>query len=224
MRDKKVNKWKKFLNVLLIVVVFNAYLFAKTIWNGTNNIYSNKKKYKVGDVLQVIFDEKTLVNYQVSLTEFSKNTALTRKGSGSYINFLPDLGGGNNFQTSQKSVTKNKGKLSKRVMVRIVKILDNNNLQVSGSHTIQINDTYEQVKIEGIVNPSTIKHKKFIYSTDIIEPIIVYKSTIIKNDEITPQDFKLTFKTNIVKTHSDKKKYELIIKYLNKVLSILFKK
>ncbi len=200
--------------------------------------------------MKIILNEKTFVNYQISLAEENKSSSTVRGGQGQMINFLPDLGGGGNFQTSQKSSTKNKGVLSKSITAQITKILENGNLQISGTHTIQINDTLEQVSILGTVNPGVIKNKKSVYSTDIINPSISYKSQVTKPDIIESRDYIQTFTTNISSTPqtnissqgqtnisiqyqtnissqyqiSEQKKNELIVEYLNKVLSILFKK
>lgn len=222
---------------LLISILINISVHAKTLWNKDSNIYSTSKQYKTGDSITIIFNEKTLINYQLTLSEEAKTTATAKSPQGPSINFLPDLGSGDNFQTAQKSSTKNKGTLSKNITAQIVKVLKNKNLQISGTHTIRINDTLEQVSIQGIVNPKLIKNKKYIYSTDIINPTISYQSQIIKPDIITAKDYIQTQSTNISvvsgKTQvnistknelSDPKKKELIIKYLNKILSVLFKK
>lgn len=240
----------KLFNIILLCFLIPYLCFSKTLWNEDKSIYSTKQKYKVGDSIKIIFNEKTLVNYQTALSEEDNKTSTIRGVQGQIIDFLPALGSGDNFQTSQKSSTKNKGALEKDITAQVIKILDNGNLQISGTHTIQINDTFEQVSIQGILNPATIKDKKNVYSTDIINPSISYKSQIIKPDIIDTKDYIQTFTTNLTpkvqtnispqgKTNlsikyqtnissqyqiSGQKKNELIIKYLNKILSVLFKK
>ncbi len=240
----------KVISIIVLCLLIPGLCSSKTLWDKKNSIYSTKQLYKAGDTLKIIFNEKTLVNYQVNLAEESKKSSTVKGGQGQIINFLPDLSSGDNFQTSQKSSTKNKGVFSKSITAQITKVLENGNLQISGTHSIQINDALEQVSIKGTVNPSVIKNKKSVYSTDIIDPSISYKSQIIKPDIITSKDYVQTFFTNISSEQqtdispqgttnisiqyqtnissqyqiTDKKQNELIVKYLNKVLSVLFKK
>ncbi len=232
----------KSIKIIILLLLIPCLCSSKTLWKEENNIYSTRQKYKIGHTLKVIFNEKTLVNYQVTLSEDSKKTSTLQSPQGQMINFLPGLSGGDNFKNEQKSSTKNKGELSKNITAQVTGILDNGNLQISGKHTIQINDTYEQVSIQGIVNPDVIKDKKSVYSTDILEPTITYKSYIIKADVLKPEDYIQTFSTNVMvkasegqtnvvqyQTNitsqyniSEQKKNELILKYLNRILSVLF--
>lgn len=223
--------------ILIIFLLIYQTGFTKTLWNEKNSIYSTKHNYKAGDTLKIIFNEKSIVNYQLAVKETGKAVSTTKAGQGTSIQFLPDLSIGNNFETSLKSSTKNKGLLSKSITAKVNKILNNGNMEISGTHSIKINDTLEQVSIQGIVNPIVIKNKKIVYSTDIINPSIIYKSKIEKPEIIFSKDYIKTFSTNISvvsgKTQfkvtskyeiSEQKKNELIKKYLNKILSILFKK
>lgn len=240
----------KYFNVILLCFMIPCLCLSKTLWNEDNSIYSTKQRYKIGDTLKIIFNEKTLINYEISLSEEGKKSSTTRGVQGQAIDFLPALSGGDNFQNSQKSSTKNKGMLSKDITAQVTNILENGNLVIAGTHIIQVNDAFEQISIQGIVNPRVIKKKTTVYSTDIINPTIIYKSQIIKPDIIKPADYIQTFTTNVsskVQTNispqgktnvftqyqtnissqyqiSEQKKNELIIKYLNKILSILFKK
>ncbi|MBU1075956.1 MAG: flagellar basal body L-ring protein FlgH [Spirochaetes bacterium] len=228
---------KQIKYLLLLLLLICSSLFSKTLWDENNNIYSTKQPYKKGDTLKVIFNERSLINYQLSISEEANTSAKTRAGQGPSINFLPGLGSGDNFQTSQKSSTKNKGILSKSITVQVTSVQKDGNLQIAGTHSIKINDALEQVAIQGMVNPKIIKNKKYIYSIDIINPQIAYQSQIVKPDIVNSKDYIPTLSTNISMvsgvTHknvttkyelSEQKQNELILKYLNKILSVLFKK
>lgn len=227
---------KKIFLLLILLFSGTTSLQNEVLWNEENNIYSTKKKYKAGDTLKIIFNEKVLVNYRIATSDTGKITATGEGGSGNYINFLPKLGSGNNFQTSQKASTKNKGELRKGITVKIDTILPDGTLQISGTHSIQINNMLEQISIKGKVNPVDIRNKKYIYSTDVLDPTIIYKSDVIKPPIITAKDYIKTYSTNISvvsgKTQvnitskyeiSENKRNQLIIEYLNKILSILFR-
>lgn len=222
--------------ILVIGNLLNFNINSKVLWDEENNIYSSKKTYEKGDSLKIIFNESSLVDYRINFSEDLNKKANTQAAQGNYIDFLPGLGLGDSFNTTQKSSTKNKGILSKTITIEIIEIQANNNLKVSGTHSIRVNDAVERIQINGIVNPDDIKNKKYIYSNDIINPAIVYDSKIIKPDIIQDQDYIQTFTTNISvvsgKTQanvtkqyqiSDNKKKQLIIQHLNKVLNILFR-
>lgn len=220
----------------ILISVFIGILYAETLWDEKGNIYSTKKQWKVGDSLKIIFNERSLVDYRMSSSDMQKVSAQGRGGQGMFINFLPSLGSSDNFQTSQKVSTRNKSQLDTSITVKITAILPTGNLQIKGRHSIQVNNQLENITISGEVNPKNIKKKKYIYSTDVINATINYQSKIIKPTVIKPTDFVQTFTTNISvvsgKTQvnitskyeiSEKKKNQLIIEYLNKILSILFR-
>ncbi len=208
-----------------------------TLWKEENNIYSKKGIYKVGDTLKIVFDENTLIQYRASTSDNGKITANSSKANGNLINFLPALGGNDSYQISKKSSTKSSRVFKNKLTVQITKILKNGNLQISGQHNILINNERESLTISGIVNPSDIKNKKYIYSTDIINPTISYKNYLIQNNIISKKDYVQTYTTNISVVSgvtqrnitvnyeiSKNKKNQLILQYLNKILSILFSK
>ena len=91
----------KLLNIVLILALLLSYSisFSKTLWNEENNIYSSKKKYKIGDTLKIIFNEKSIVSYQMTMTEEGKKSSTTTGSSGQAIDFLPGLTGSDNFKT-----------------------------------------------------------------------------------------------------------------------------
>ena len=109
-------------------------------------------------------------------------------------------------------------------------------LNIKGELNYQLNNVQEQILIQAKVNPSDIKNKT-IYSSDLISPVIYYSVKDIKPAAITPADYIQsistnitvtatgTYQTNITITYkiSDTKQKSLIIKYLNRILSIITK-
>jgi flagellar L-ring protein precursor FlgH len=226
---------KKFFIIKLFILIFILYLSAESLWDERGNIYSTKKEWKAGDTLKIIFKEDRLVDYRIALSEMQKVSTRGQGGIGQYINFLPALGASDNFDTSQRVSTKNKSSLQAAITVQILQVLPNGNLQVSGNHSIVVNNQTENIIITGEVNPKDIKKKKYVYSTDIINAAINYQSKIIKPTIIEAKDYIQTFTTNIITvggvtktnivseyTISPEKKNQLILEYLNRILSILF--
>ncbi len=228
---------RRFIFTFFLILFFLGIIYAESLWNERGNIYSTSKQWKVGDSIKVIFNERSLVDYRMANSEMQKVSAQGEGGSGAFINFLPSLGSSDNFQTSQKYSTKNKSRLEASITVQVAAVLPTGNLRIKGIHSIVVNNQLENITITGEVNPKDIKKKKYVYSTDIINAAIKYQSKIIKPTVITTGDYVKTFTTNISvvsgKTQmnitskyeiSESKKKQLIIQYLNKILSILFRK
>ncbi len=225
----------------ILVLFFWAILMcltqSATLWDEKNSIYSSIANYNVGDTLKIIFNEDSLIQYRASSSSSQKLSTSGLKSSGSFIDFLPPAGGNDAYSTGSKASTKSKKVIKNKITVQISKILNNGNIQISGQHNILINNQNETISITGIVNPKDIKNKKYVYSSDIINPAIVYRNYLVKDFNLTKKDIIQTYSTNIsvvsgvtqrniTKQYSlkDKKKQELILQQLNKILSILFSK
>lgn len=219
------------------ILVLLGIIYAESLWDEKGNIYSTEKMWEVGDSIKIIFNERSLVDYRTANSEMQKVSAQAQGGTGALINFLPSIGGSDNFETTQRASTRNKTQLGANISVQITKILPTGNLQIEGTHSIIVNNQTENIAITGEVNPKDIKKKKYVYSTDVLNAAINYQSKIIKPEIVKPGDYVQTFTTNISvvsgKTQvnvtsqyslSDDKKNQLIIEYLNKILSILFRK
>lgn len=222
-------------------ILFSLFLAvpaaAGNLWNRENDVYSNKKRFSPGDRIKIVFNEKSLVDYNLSLSETSRSSGSAGGGqSVMYFDFLPALSGDGSFSVSQKSGTRNRNVISKSITAEVVRVLTNGNLRISGRHYIRVNDTMEQILVDGQVNPDDIRNKKIIYSTDIINPSIVYNSQIVKQEILAGNDFIRGAVTNTVVVSgvtqsrvspkfdvAERKKQELILQYLNRILTILFK-
>ncbi|MBN1898070.1 MAG: flagellar basal body L-ring protein FlgH [Spirochaetes bacterium] len=228
---------KSTIIILFSTLLFFGLLLGQSLWKDDGDIYSTDKKWKAGDSLKIIFNEASLVEYQLATSEAERVNAQGEGAKGAMISFLPSVGGSDNFQTSQKSSTKNKTRLQTSISVKITGILPNKNLKIAGSHSILVNNQMENITLTGEVNPRDIKKKKQVYSTDIIDASINYQSKIIKPEVIKPADYVETKSTNISvvseKTQaivtssyeiSEAKKREMILQYLNKIMTILFRK
>jgi len=225
-----------YLKIIILFLISN-FLEAESLWVEEGNIYSRTKSWKVGDTIKIIFKEKTILEYNNLVSEMTKINARGEGGSGAFINFLPKLGGSENFETSQRASVKNRREISRVITAQVINLLPNKNLQISANHNIIINNNSETITITGEVNPSDIKNKKYVYSTDIINASINYQSVILKPTLIAQSDFVKTYQTNISvvsgKTQinitsqyeiSENKRNQLILEYLNKIISILFRK
>lgn len=222
---------------LLFILLLTQVLHSETLWNENNDLYSNKKTFKPGDRLKIVFNEKSIVDYNLNLSETSRLSGSAGGGSTvSFFDFLPSLSADDSMNISQKSSTKNKSLLTKSITAEIVNILPNNNLKISGKHFIKVNDSLEQIQVDGTVHPDDIKNKKYVYSVDIINPTIIYQSQIIGQNIINNKDLVDTYTTNRIVVSGqtqinitpklsvvEAKKREMILQYLNKILTILFK-
>ncbi|MDD5067895.1 MAG: flagellar basal body L-ring protein FlgH [bacterium] len=229
---------KTFKVVILFILACSVHsLQSESLWNEENDVYSNKKKFKVGDRIKIVFNEKSLIDYNLSVSEGSRVTGSAGGGNNvMYFDFLPALSADDSFNISQKSATKNKNTLSTSITVEVVQVLTNNNIRISGRHHVKVNDALEQITVSGTVHPDDIRNKKYVNSSDIINPVLTYNSQIAKQEVLSQKEFTRAYETNrivvsgqtqvkIVPKYEvpDKKKQELILQYLNKILTILFK-
>jgi len=150
---------KKLILSLILIFIFIGFISAESLWDEDGGIYSTTKKWKVGDSLKIIFNEKSLVDYRMAVSDMAKVNSQGEGGKGMYLNFLPSLGGSDNFSTSQKSSTKNESKMNTSITVKVDSILPTGNLSIKGNHLIQVNNQQESINISGEVNPQDIKKK-----------------------------------------------------------------
>ena len=226
------NIFKVFVWTIFFLVAVSAVL-----WDEKNNIYSSKSNYKVGDSVKIIFNENSIIQYKAAASSSKKLNVPGIKGSGAFVDVLPSVAGSDSFNTAYNAATKSKKVIKNKITAQIISILPNGNLKISGQHTVLINNQKESLSVSGIINPNDIYNKKYIYSSDIINPNIQYKNYVVANGGITQRDIVKTYSTNISVVSgvtqrnitakyslSDKKKQQFILEQLNKVLSILFSK
>ncbi|MDX2371022.1 MAG: flagellar basal body L-ring protein FlgH [Colwellia sp.] len=151
--------------------------------NYVNNIYSDSKAHRIGDIISVILSESTQAKKN-SKTELKKesNTALDP---------VIGLGGAPvtlNGQTVQFGINQNskfKGdakadqgnSLSGDISVHVLRVLPNGNLMIRGEKWITLNNGDEYIRLTGVIRAKDINSNNTILSTKIANARIQYAGT-----------------------------------------------
>jgi len=151
--------------------------------NYVNNIYSDSKAHRVGDIISVILSESTQAKKNAK-TELKKesNTALDP---------IVGLGGAPvtlNGQTVQFGINQNskfKGdakadqgnSLSGDISVHVLRVLPNGNLMIRGEKWITLNNGDEYIRLTGVIRAKDINSDNTILSTKIANARIQYAGT-----------------------------------------------
>jgi len=148
-----------------------------------NNIYSDSKARRVGDIISVILSESTQAKKN-SKTELKKENS-------SAMQPIIGLGGtpvtinGNSLQfgLDQKSNFKGDSKadqgnsLSGNISVHVLKVLPNGNLIIRGEKWMTLNNGDEYIRLTGIIRSKDITANNTILSNKIANARIQYSGT-----------------------------------------------
>jgi flagellar L-ring protein FlgH len=151
--------------------------------NYANNIYSDAKAHKVGDIISVILSESTQANKNAK-TELKKEDAVTLSPvTGSGVNPIRINGQSlavgidqkNNFKGDSKSNQGNS--LSGNISVNVLKVLSNGNLMIRGEKWISLNSGDEYIRLTGIIRAMDISAENTVLSNKIANARIQYSGT-----------------------------------------------
>jgi len=151
--------------------------------NYVNNIYSDSKAHRVGDIIAVILSESTQANKNAK-TELKKETDSSLDpviGLGG----LPATINGNSLQFGITQNSKFKGdskadqgnSLSGDISVHVLRVLPNGNLMIRGEKWLTLNNGDEYIRLTGVIRPKDINSNNTIMSTKIANARIQYAGT-----------------------------------------------
>jgi flagellar L-ring protein precursor FlgH len=151
--------------------------------NYVNNIYSDSKAHRIGDIISVILSESTQANKNAK-TELKKENS-------SVLDPIIGLGAAPltiNGQTAQFGINQNssfKGdskadqgnSLSGDISVHVLRVLPNGNLMIRGEKWITLNNGDEYIRLTGVIRAKDISSSNTILSTKIANARIQYAGT-----------------------------------------------
>lgn len=159
---------------------------------GENPLFSDQKAMYVHDIVTVVISEtasssntgsKNLVKSENSALGggiFSSAGGANGAVSGaiSGLNGFTDIG----YNTASESSYVGSGSAVKdarfttTITARVVKVLQNGNLFISGSREILIDDQKQIVEVSGVVRPYDIDHRNTVNSSQMSDAKILYKT------------------------------------------------
>jgi len=151
--------------------------------NYVNNIYSDSKAHRVGDIISVILSESTQAKKNAK-TELKKENATT-------LNPVIGLGGapvtigGESLQFAIDQDTEFKGdskgdqsnSLKGNISVHVLKVLPNGNLMIRGEKWLTLNNGDEYIRLTGVIRSKDISSNNTIQSTKVANARIQYAGT-----------------------------------------------
>jgi len=148
-----------------------------------NNIYSDSKAHRVGDIISVILSEKTQAkkNAKTELKKENKSNLDAVTGLGG----VPVTIGGESVQfgISQNSQFKGDSKadqgnsLNGNISVHVLKVLANGNLMIRGEKWLTLNNGDEYIRLTGIIRSKDINSNNTILSNKVANARIQYAGT-----------------------------------------------
>ncbi len=151
--------------------------------NYVNNIYSDSKAHRTGDIISVILSESTQANKNAKTELKKENNAVLdpiiglggvpASISGKSLQF--GVNQNNSFKGDSKSDQGNS--LSGDISVHVLKVLPNGNLMIRGEKWLTLNNGDEYIRLTGIIRPKDINSNNTILSTKVANARIQYSGT-----------------------------------------------
>lgn len=151
--------------------------------NYVNNIYSDSKAHRVGDIISVVLNESTQA-------QKSAKSEVTKENSGG-LNPIIGLGGGpvtldgQSIQFGYNQTTEFAGdakadqgnSLSGNISVHVLRVLANGNLMIRGEKWMTLNNGDEYVRLTGVIRAQDISSTNTIDSGKVANARIQYSGT-----------------------------------------------
>ena len=139
------------------------------------SLYSDKRAYRVGDILTVVLSERTQSSKSAgSSLDKSTDVDVGVPVAGALNVSELNLGIGSSTAFDGSSSTSQQNFLSGAITVRVTHVLSNDTLVIRGRKRIQLNQGDEYIEIEGLVRPDDIDVANRISSLRIAEAQISY--------------------------------------------------
>ena len=151
--------------------------------NYVNNIYSDSKAHRVGDIISVVLSESTQAQKSAK-TEITKENEAT-------LDPIVGLGGrnatfkGDSIQFGFNQETDYSGdsradqgnSLNGYISVHVLRVLPNGNLMIRGEKWMTLNNGDEYIRLTGIIRPQDITYDNTIMSNKVANARIQYAGT-----------------------------------------------
>mgnify|MGYP000034916775 CR=1 FL=1 len=151
--------------------------------NYINNIYSDSKAHRVGDIISVILSESTQAQKNAK-TELKKENDATLSPiiglggvpatiKGNSLEFAYDQD--SNFKGDSKANQSNS--LSGNISVHVLRVLPNGNLMIRGEKWMTLNNGDEYIRLTGVIRSKDISSTNTVLSSKVANARIQYSGT-----------------------------------------------
>lgn len=165
--------------IIFILSIFPILLMGQSMKeNGFRSLFSDYKAVDLGDAITIIVVESSQASNNAEKTVGRKSTIGLGLSGALDATGLPkadlDLGTRNDFKGG--GTAKSSGMVRTKLSALIDSVLSNGLLRIKGSRKIVINDEEQMITIKGIVRTSDIRSDNTIYSYNISDAEIIFKS------------------------------------------------
>jgi flagellar L-ring protein precursor FlgH len=169
------------LSAAMLVLFASAAFSAPASLYG-NNLYTDKKGKKAGDVVTILVMEAAKAGSDTQTETEKKNGVdvnLQKPTGSKALSWLPSFGVNSNANVNYngKGATARKGELKATITARITEVLDNGNLMIEGSKLVAINEEEEILEVSGTIRADDINPDNTVYSYKIAEAVIRYSGS-----------------------------------------------
>ncbi|MCK5819355.1 MAG: flagellar basal body L-ring protein FlgH [Psychromonas sp.] len=150
-----------------------------------NNLYSDIKAHRVGDIITVYLEESTSAKKKASTSLEKKNTfSLVFDAIVSpWVTAAPIASGGVTAGYNQKgkfegdSDADQSNSLQGSITVNVVRVLSNGNLEIRGEKWLMLNNGDEFVRIKGVIRSEDVSYNNSVSSKHVANAQIQYGGT-----------------------------------------------
>ncbi len=149
------------------------------------SLVTNLKAHHVGDLLTIIITENA--NANVSSKTKADNKSEHSGGAGlGFLDFIKPWGVSAENKYKGDGNTERTGSLEAEITARIVEVLHNGDLRISGTRMVNVNGEKQLIEITGVCRQRDIRPDNTIMSTYISDAQIAYNGAGIINDNSQP--------------------------------------
>ena len=151
--------------------------------NYVNNIYSDSKAHRVGDIISVILSENTQAQKNAKTELKKENSSTLSPITGLGGNPLTFKGDSIEFGYDQDSDFKGDSKanqsnsLNGNISVHVLRVLPNGNLMIRGEKWLTLNNGDEYIRLTGVIRSKDISSSNTIVSSKVANARIQYSGT-----------------------------------------------
>ncbi|MBM7556998.1 flagellar basal body L-ring protein FlgH [Halanaerobacter jeridensis] len=168
--------------MLLLVMTVTGIATANSLWDDSKSMYADKVAFEKGDILTVNITESSSANQQASTEASQNNQGNVGAGTG-ILDFIKSLGYNQSNSNSASGTTNRSSNLDATMTVKVIEVLDNDNLKISGTKEINVNGEKQKIKLEGMVRPEDVTPQNTVESTYLANVNIQYSGKGVVGDK-----------------------------------------
>ena len=158
-----------FMSILIILLFASSPAFSDSLLpenGGLTNMYGTQKARGEGDVITILFNEKTVATQ--SAKGKIKNDYITGAGAGrGLLDFFAGGGMSGTEHTDVESSTRQGHTLNTTLTARVEKVLPNGDLYIVGTRSIEVNHETQKLTVTGTIRPNDISSSNTVQSTRV---------------------------------------------------------